>query len=283
MRLKNLLLSAIAIALLALLNTAADAAIAINQSIAMTTFTNVSSKAVTFGSAMSNPSLILVMVTVEKGTSAPAISSVVDNKNAGSYSQDVTITNTSGVASGEGTAAIYSIQNTQTAAASITVTLASAGYGTVTAYELTGASTTSAFDRSATQFINTGGGAVSLALSGLTADDAVFSVITLYPTPTATTDSGFTATGGVVSGFQNKHYGEYDLDYAAGGSLTLTYGGLGGNPNAFATVAAAYKVAGGGPAGPPPSQFFLSATPRRAPMMHHRSTQWADRRRRLAA
>ena len=238
-------------------------AITINQHVAMTAFGSSASTALTFPSAMINPSLILALVTLEPGASAPSITSISDNKNAGNYTQDVSVKNSSGNSSGEGLTAIFSMQNTQTAAAQVTMALSAANHGTLAIYELLGAATSAAFDKSATDFNNGTGGSPNLVLSGLAANDAIFSVLTCYPTPTATTDSGFTALGPVVSGFSNKNYGEYDLAYAPGGALTLTYGGLGGALTAYSTVAAAYKAAGAGPTGGTPflpfsrTQFFV--------------------------
>lgn len=236
-------------------------AITLNQAPTRVTLNHSSTtNTITFGSTMTNPSLIVVMVTIESSTAT--ISSVADNKNTGNYNQDVSMT-TSGTSVGDGTVAIFSMQNTQIAAATITLTLSTGAYGTIWAAELTGAATSSAFDQSATQSIMTGGGSVSLALSGMQATDAVLASILWKPSVSCSTytnyDSGFTTTGSNVTAFNSCHYGEYNVDYAAGGSLTLTFGGA-STANAMAGAAAAYKAAGAGPT-VPPSQMFLGSLP----------------------
>lgn len=277
------------VALLALIAPhLASAAIALAQTNTggRTLITNLMTKNVVFGSTMTNPSLEVCEVNVEAFTTIPTISSVVSTKN-GTMTQDVSVTTGTAANAGDGTAAIFSIQNTQTVADTLTVNLSAAGYGSVTCFEVTGAATSSALDKTVTNFQNISNtAALSLALSGMAANDGIFSTAVGYAggSPAWTTDTGFSTSGAQTTGFNAYHFGEYKVPYTTGGSLTLTYGAS--SQPAYAGVAASYKQFGSGPA-TSPSQFFLWARPAANDEHYARSAYvpelWAIERRRHAS
>jgi hypothetical protein len=212
--------------------------ISINQAPAIVSVSNASTRTVVFGGTMTNPSLIVVVVTME-ANSTETITSVADDKNAGNYAVDVTQANTG--SANRGTAAIYSMQNTQTAAATVTVTFSTNVYGRIRVYELLGAATSSVVDASGKQSLSPDPVAVSFGLTTVSANCAIFAALHGYTSTGIAVDSGFTAPEAAFSVQNQYHYAEYLLDSGAAQSRTLTLGDT--TARTGDAVAVAYKVA----------------------------------------
>lgn len=201
-------------------------------------YSGATSVSATFASAMTNPSLVIVSLTMETPTATATIS---DNKNAGNYTQDVTATQNAG-GGGDGKAIIASKQNTQTAAATVTATLSTSTFGMLKIQEYTGAATSAALD-------TTNGGANGTntqptgSLTTGTANCTVIAASTHYGNG-ATTDTGYTAAYAETGLSNAYHYGEYRVDAGAAGAITLHMGFV-GNESGWNMAVAAYKTSGG--------------------------------------
>lgn len=211
----------------------------IAQNTTAVSFSGASSVNATFGSTMANPSLVVAAVTQED-TSSPSCS-VADNKNAGNYAQDVLRTQSSAGAIGSGTASIHSQQNTQTAAATVTATLAHSTTGFLKIFELTGAATSSALDTTGSGGDGSGATAPTVSISTGSANCSVFAAMTEYNNTGITNDTNYTTSFGPTAQTNSYHYGEHRADAGAAGGITLNFG----SPAAkfqWNVVAAAYKT-----------------------------------------
>lgn len=212
----------------------------IAQNPTVATYSNATSVAVTFGAGCTNPSLIVAAVTCDNV--APTVT-VSDDGNVGDYAADVEAT----VASFTGKAGIYSKQNTQTSALTVTAALgASTNAGTLKIWEITGAPTSSALDATGADTEESGGIDELLDASLITnsANCSIFAVTINYPGGVAGLDSGFTQSFAEVGLYNYYHFCEHLADAGAAGAETVTMGG--GLHNAGARVSAAYKTAPAG-------------------------------------
>lgn len=199
------------------------------------------SRTITFSGAMTNPSLIVVLIAYESDTAT--ISSVTDDR---SNSYSAAVSHAYGYSANHATSAIYYAQNTQTSAATVTVTLSSSTeHGRVWAYEVTGRATSSVVD--ATGTCSMGDTPLSIEVTTTQANSAMFSIGSGYSSAGITNDTGYTAASGSPFNYWNQYqFAEYDEDVDAAGTKTLTYGASANKQGA--AVAAAFKIlaAGGG-------------------------------------
>ena len=218
--------------LLMMAPVAASATNTVAQNTTVCTYANTTTASCTFGSTMTNPSLIVVILTEDTVGSTPTIS---DNKNAGNYALDSNIhtgaTQTGGVI-------IASKQNTQTAAATITATFTSS-YGRLKIFEITGAATSSAFDVQNTAAATAS--PVSIAITTSQADDSVFAGVVSIPNTSTAADSGYSSAYTSVAVQNLYHYAEYRADAGAAGAITLTTGQSGNR--SWMMAVASYKTA----------------------------------------
>lgn len=191
--------------------------------------------------SLTNPSLLVAVVTYESKTGSLSVS---DPTN-GTWTQDVT--NNGGNGAGEGKCEIWSVQNTGTAGLTVTLTIGTASYGYFQIYEVTGAATSSALDSTQSGADEASNSDNSISHTTLSDNCALFHCGTFYG-GTASADSGYTE-GWTNTALNNAyHYGEYIADAGAAGAKTLTFTDT-GTKNNWCSVSAAYKIAGGGGGG----------------------------------
>jgi hypothetical protein len=201
------------------------------------TYANATSVQKAFGSAGTNPSLYVAALTAELFT-AQSLTSIVDDMNAGSYAADAA----ADAGANYSRAWVRSMQNTSTGVATVTATLATADYGTIEIFELTGAETSSALDAG-----NGTGGVGTTRSVSITTGTSNCSVIVAgaaYPADMAV-DTDYTESFAQTAGFNIYHYGEYRVDAGAAGGITLTMQAP-GNSSYWAMAVAAYKTAAAG-------------------------------------
>lgn len=218
------------------------------QNPTMVSYGGASTVSATFGSALTNPSLIIAAATQENQAGTFTIS---DNANAGNYADDVTIAASNPGEHGKST--IRRKQSTATSAATVTCTLGANSTGTLKIYELTGADTTNALDSTASD--GTDSGAHSITITTNAANCTIISAGTHYP-GTATADANFTAAFTEHGGSFAYHFGEYRVDAGAAGSTVIDYE-IPTSRDYHSMVAAAYKPASAAPATYiPPQRLF---------------------------
>jgi hypothetical protein len=202
---------------------------------AVATYSGATSVSKAFASTMTNPSLLVAALTMELNAGT---ATVKDTTNTLTMTLDSS--GTSGSAANNVTGAVYSLQNTHTAAITITASPISASTsGTLSIFEITGAPTSSALD------VQNGTGGLSsnntITVNSLAAHDSVIAACPHYPAG-AVVDSGYTASFTEAAGSNAYHFGEYIADQGSGGSITLTVGL--GSEQAWAMAVAAYKTSG---------------------------------------
>lgn len=197
-------------------------------------YSSAATVAATFGSTMTNPSLIVLLLTQDFGGSTPTCS---DNKNAGNYTIDSSLTNS---ITATGGVYIASKQNTQTAAATVTCTFTSSN-GFLRVFEVTGAATSSALDVQNTAFSTKG--VASLSVTTTQSNDSIFGVLvsTYAGVPP---DAGYTTAFGSTAVFTYFHMGESRANAGSAGGNTITMNdAFDVNGPAFMFAMAAYKTA----------------------------------------
>lgn len=188
----------------------------------------------TFANPCANPSLFIASITSESLTETFTVSDDASN----SWGNDIVAT--SGVTAGR--SCVASAQNTSTSTVKVTCALGISSYGFFQIYEVTGAATSSALDKTGSQG---DANAPSVTLSSCAANDTIVAAYTVYPNPGSLNDVGYTLDYGPTSGFFAYSMGESIADAGASGNKTLTFGGAGA-PTYQALAIAAYKTAGGG-------------------------------------
>ena len=205
----------------------------ISQNITAVQYYAVSTTSAVF-STMSNPSLIVVIFT-EDGDAAATTPTISDDKNAGNYTIDSSIVYSS-------TNAIYiaSKQNTQTAGATVTVSIGSTTHGYLKIYEITGAATSSALD---VQNTGTASSVPALTLTTTSADDSVFAALLSNVSGGSAADTSYTLDFGNTFAYNVAHAGESRADAGASGAISLSFNMT---SRVWAGAVAAYKTATGG-------------------------------------
>lgn len=186
------------------------------QNIATTNYSAAATTSATF-STMTNPSLVVIILTQDTGT--PTGVACSDNKNAGNYTIDSHLTNS---ITDTGGVYIASKQNTQTAAATVTCNWTNNSYGKLKILEITGAATSSALDAQNTAFSNLGVPSVSVTTASAN-DTVVAAIVSSYAE--APPDSGYTTLINNVAVQFLFHSAEYNANSGSAGPITLTLGG----------------------------------------------------------
>ena len=205
------------------------------QNPAVATFSGASSVNKTYGSACTNGSLLVAMATQEVDAGTFTIS---DPTN-GTWANDKT--QASGAGGNPSTGTVRSIQNTATTALTVTCTVGTSGYGTLSIFEETGMATSTPVD-----VTGGAGGAATTATMSMTTGTAnctVYSCGAGYGSASPP-DTNYTTHFGPTGLSNAYHQGEYRQDAGAAGGITLTHGWT-GTPNTWMICAVAYKPAGG--------------------------------------
>lgn len=210
------------------------------QNPTVSTYSGAASVAKAFGSAMTNPSRIVAMFTMENYTGS---ASCADDKNAGSYDVDKSqaTVNSGG---GRGIAYAFSKENTQTAATTVTVTLTGGNsYGILKVYELTSGANAPVLDASGS---STGESATrTVQVTPLIDNCSVFAAWVNYGGGTLTNDANYTTGAAEWGGSFAYHYSEYRIDAGTAGLISINAAATGASTR-WAAVAVAYKSGSGG-------------------------------------
>ena len=169
-----------------------------------------------FASGGTVGSLYIAVVTLE-GTNT--ITSVVDDRNGSWGAADVTVSS-GAVGSGSGTTAFFSVANTSTSIATVTLTCSAGSYAAFDIFEITSPGGTPTLDSTGS---GSGDGTARTATcTTVAANCSVFAGTTHY-TGDAVVDSGYTEmyTYGAIN--TAYHYGEYLIDAGAAGAKTLNF------------------------------------------------------------
>lgn len=181
-------------------------------------YSGASSKSVAFASALTNPSIMVVVATQEINGGTFAVSDDVN----GSWGATNKVTNAGGGGSGEGTVLVQTKQNASTSTPNVTVTLGGSTYGFVGIFQITGGPTSS--ELGATQAGSDTGGATddSITLAAGAANSTLVRVGTFYGGAGAV-DTGYTQIWALTALNNSYHFAEYIADGGASGNKVTTF------------------------------------------------------------
>lgn len=197
-----------------------------------------------FGSACTNGSRIIVVLTLGPGNSAVG---VTDNGGGASYTQDVV-----GDAGGDGTGGrstyIFSKPNTATSQVTVTANWTGSTDGRLQIFEIVNAGGTPTLDQASGAGDDPSPAPTdpSISITTTKANCTVVAGVTAYPN-NLSANTNYTLTAAATGLGSSYHCAEYRLDAGATGAITLNFNQTGTN-NYWSIAMAAYappSVAGG--------------------------------------
>jgi hypothetical protein len=202
------------------------------QSTTLNPFSAQTGPTVTFASACTPGSTIVVLFSKETGTGTAVVTDPTNGTyNADSYSQLA-----GGDARGAG---VYSKPNTASTALTVTLTLGASDTGMLKAYEISGPPGSNYLNAHVEANNNHVSSPISAAVdNGAVSNCSIFAAYVGYPGPT-TLDTGFSEAYPLTAGTLGYHKGEYDVDVSSG-TTTLSFGDSQAH-DPWVVAAASYK------------------------------------------